>query len=132
MSQLKKINYILKKRKLIYNKYVNAFKNLDPNLRVPKYSKDLKSSYHLFLLNIKFKKLKKNKDHFIKYLKNKNIIVQQHYIPIYKFTVFKENLFSLKGSENYYNNSISIPIFTNLSNKNQNKVIETIKKYFKN
>ena len=33
LSQLKKINYILKKRKYIYNKYVNAFKNFDPNLK---------------------------------------------------------------------------------------------------
>ena len=132
LSQLKKINYILKKRKYIYNKYVNAFKNFDPNLKVPKYSNGLKSSYHLFLLNIKFKKSKKNKDKFIKYLKNKKILVQQHYIPIYKFTIFKENLNSLPGSENYYNNSISIPIFTNLSNKNQLKVIKTIKNYFKN
>lgn len=131
LSQLKKINLFLKKRKNIYNKYVDAFKNFHPDLILPKYSNNIKPSYHLFLLNIRFEKLKKRKNYFMKYLKDKNIIAQQHYIPIYKFSVFKKTLTGLTGSENYYKNTISIPIFTNLSDKDQIKVIKTIKIYFK-
>ena len=68
----------------------------------------------------------------MKYLKKKKIVAQQHYIPLYKFTVFKEKVSSLNGSERYFKNSISIPIFVNLSNKNQNKIIKIIKNYLKN
>ena len=132
LSQIKKINFFLKKRRNIYNKYFKAFENFHPNLLIPKYSTDIKSSCHLFLIHLKFEKIKKSKDHFMKYLKKKKIVAQQHYIPLYKFTVFKEKVSSLNGSERYFKNSISIPIFVNLSNKNQNKIIKIIKNYLKN
>lgn len=131
LSQLTKINFFIKKRENIYNKYLKEFENYNSKLVVPKYSTEIKSSYHLFLLHFKFNKINKNKDNFIKYLMKKKIVVQQHYIPIYKFSVFKKKLKNFYGSERYFNNTISIPIYVNLNNKNQNKVIKVIKNYFK-
>tara|TARA_B100000780_G_C21075441_1_gene432918 strand:+ start:188 stop:1336 length:1149 start_codon:yes stop_codon:yes gene_type:complete len=131
LSQLKKINFFLKKRKKIYEKYLTEFKNFNSKLIVPKYSKNIKPSYHLFLINMAFNELKKSKDHFMRYLINNNVMAQQHYIPIYKFSIYDEKSIVFPGSEKYFNNSISIPIFTNLSNKNQNKVIKIIKDYLK-
>ena len=131
LSQLKKINFFLKKRKKIYDKYLTEFKNFNSKLIVPKYSKNIKPSYHLFLINMAFNELKKSKDHFMRYLINNNVMAQQHYIPIYKFSIYDEKSIVFPGSEKYFNNSISIPIFTNLSNKNQNKVIKIIKDYLK-
>jgi dTDP-4-amino-4,6-dideoxygalactose transaminase len=131
LSQLKKINFFLKKRKKIYQQYLKEFKNFSQNIVIPKYSKNIKSSYHLFLLNIAFDKLKKNKNHFMKYLKDNKIVAQQHYIPIYKFSIYKGESIGFSGAEKYFNNSISLPIFVNLSNINQIKVIKIIKRYFK-
>ena len=131
LSQLKKINFFLKKRKKIYQKYSKEFKNFSQNIVIPKYSKNIESSYHLFLLNIAFNKLKKNKNHFMKYLKDNKIVAQQHYIPIYKFSIYKGESIGFSGAEKYFNNSISLPIFVNLSNINQIKVIKIIKRYFK-
>jgi len=130
LSQLKKINFFLEKREKIYKKYLKEFKNFNQNLIIPEYSKNIKSSYHLFLINIAFNKLKKSKDHFMKYLKNNNILAQYHYIPIYKFSVYTEKLSNFNESENYFKNSVSIPIFVNLNNKDQNKTIKIIKNYF--
>lgn len=130
-SQLKKINFFIKRRKNIHNKYLKEFENFHSNLLIPKYSSEIRSSHHLFILHLKFDKIKKTKDNFIKYLMNKKILVQQHYIPIYKFSVFNKKLKNFSGSEKYFNNSISIPIYVNLNNKDQNKVIKIIKNYFK-
>jgi len=130
LSQLKKINFFLKKRKKIYDKYVTELENYNPNLIIPKYSYNIKPSYHLFLINIKFDKLKKNKDHFIKYLNDHNIMAQYHYIPIYKFKIYKEKKSQLSGSEKYFKNSISIPIFVSLNDTDQKKIIKVIKSYF--
>jgi dTDP-4-amino-4,6-dideoxygalactose transaminase len=131
LSQLKKINFFLKKRKKIYKKYLNELKNFNTKLIVPKYSKNIKPSYHLFLINMAFNELKKSKDHFMKYLIDNNIIAQQHYIPIYKFSIYDKKSISFPGSEKYFNNSISITILVGLSEKIQNKVIKIIKNYFK-
>lgn len=130
-SQLSKINFFLKEREKIYKKYSIELENYNKNLKVPLYSKIIKPSFHLYIINIEFKKLKKNKDHFIKYLRINNIIAQQHYIPIYKFSVYNKQRSGFSGSEKYFKNSISIPIFVNLKKKDQDKIITTIKKYFK-
>ena len=67
----------------------------------------------------------------MKYLNNNNIFAQFHYIPIYKFKIFNEKKIKLPGAEDYFKNSVSIPIFVNLKNKEQNKIIKVIKNYFK-
>ena len=130
LSQLNKINYFLNKRKKIYNKYLKEFNNFNQELKLPKYSKIIKPSFHLFLINISFNKLKKSKDHFMNYLNIHKIMPQQHYIPIYKFSIFKEKNFNFPGSEKYFKNSVSIPIFVNLNHRDQNKIIKIIKNYF--
>lgn len=66
----------------------------------------------------------------MKYLMKNNILAQQHYIPLYKFKVFNGNDKNFPDSEKYFKNSVSIPIFVSLNNKNQNKVIKTIQNYF--
>ncbi len=132
ISQLKKINFFLRKREKIFKKYYEEFNNFNDNLKLPQYSKNIKPSFHLFIINILFNKLKTSKDHFLKYLNNHNIIAQYHYIPIYKFSVYNDKKITLSGSEIYFKNTISIPIFVDLNIKNQNKVIKIIKDYFKN
>jgi len=131
LSQLEKIDFFLKKREKIYKKYFKELENFNHYLQLPKYSKSIKSSFHLFLINIAFKKLKKSKDHFMNYLNSYNIFAQYHYIPIYKFKIFSERKINLPGAEDYFKNSVSIPIFVNLSNKEQNKIIKVIKNYFR-
>ena len=130
LSQLIKVNFFLKKRKKIYEKYLKELQNFNSNLIIPEYSRNITPSFHLFTINILFKKLNKNKSHFMKYLIDKKIIAQQHYIPIYKFSIYRKKFFSFNGSEKHYNNSVSLPIYVDLDKKKQDKIIKTIKNYF--
>ena len=130
LSQLKKIDFFLKKRKKIYKKYLNELHNLNPHLIIPEFSKNIRPSFHLFIIKILFKKIKKNKNHFMKYLMDNKIIAQQHYIPIYKLSIYKKKNFFFNGSKKYYENSISIPIYVDLNRKKQDQIIKTIKNYF--
>ena len=54
----------------------------------PNYNRNIFPSYHLVIININFKNLKQ-KDKFFKYLINNSIMCQFHYIPINKFSIFK-------------------------------------------
>ena len=132
ISQLKKLNKFLVKRKKIYFNYLNLLHNFDERLYIRKISKNINPSFHLMLININFKKLKKNKDHFMRYLNSQGIFAQYHYIPLYKFTIFKEKKLKFKGAEEYFKQTISIPIFVDLKKNIQNKIVNTIKKYLKN
>tara|TARA_B100000963_G_C22623621_1_gene671204 strand:- start:216 stop:1370 length:1155 start_codon:yes stop_codon:yes gene_type:complete len=129
-SQLKKINFLINSRKKIYNLYVKKLSDINPNLYVHQFQKKIKSSFHLFLININFKNINKTKDHFIKFLNAEGIYPQFHYIPIYKFQVYKQKKIYFSGAENYFKNTVSLPIFVDLNKSSQNKIIKSIKKYF--
>ena len=76
--------------------------------------------------------MRSTKDKFLKFLRKNNIFCQYHYIPIYKFKLFnkKLDLSFYKGSEYYYKNSISLPIYYNLEIKLLKKIIEKINYFF--
>ena len=63
-------------------------------------------------------------------MKKNGVTVQFHYIPIYKFLIFKGNL-KLKNSEKYYNTAISLPIYYDLKINEQKYIIKLIKNFLK-
>lgn len=121
ISQLKKINLFLKKRKLIYKYYIKRFKNFKNIISFPSFPNFNNHSYHLVIVNINFLKLKISKDDFFQKMLKMKIMCQFHYIPIYKFSVFKKkNNFKKKdfeNSEKYYKTAVSLPIHYRLKNK---------------
>jgi len=130
LSQLKKINKFINYRKKIYYFYRKHLKTNNKFINFPNYT-CAKPSYHLFLISINFKRTKE-KDEFFKFLKKENIYCQFHYIPIYKFKLFKEkiNLNFFLGSNKYFKNNISLPMFYNLEPFLQKKIIKKINTFF--
>jgi UDP-4-amino-4,6-dideoxy-L-N-acetyl-beta-L-altrosamine transaminase len=128
ISQLKKLNHFILKRKKIFQIYEKEFFEIK-NIKLIS-SNNLRNAYHLAILNINFKILKKKKDQLFKYLNNYNIYPQYHYIPIYKFSFYKK--FSKKkypGAEEYHKNSITLPIHANLSNLQIKFIASKIKSF---
>lgn len=131
-SQLNKINKFLLKRKKIADFYKNNLYKLRQYINFPKYSTDAKSAWHFFIISLNFI----NKNNLINYLKANKIIVQYHYIPIYKFSFFKrkfknnlENKFP--NSEIYYKRALSLPVYYSLSKKKQIQIIRAITNFIK-
>ena len=136
-SQLKKINNFIKNRREIAIDYIKKLKNHNNycKLIVHEKKKINNSAWHLLILSINFKKLNSNKNKLIEFFLKKKISLQVHYIPIYKFKVFKENnTLNYKffpGAEEYFKNSVSLPIFYKMT-KNQIKfVVNTLIKFIK-
>ena len=131
LSQLKKLNFFLKSRRNIVSQYNSLLSELPATL--PFTDKANKSSWHLYVVNFDKKKSKgKNiRDVIYKDLKNNGYGVNVHYIPIhmhpfYKKIGFKRGDFPI--SEHYYNTALSLPIFPNLEEQDQIKVVEIIKR----
>jgi dTDP-4-amino-4,6-dideoxygalactose transaminase len=131
VSQLKKLDKFLKFRKHIVIKYIKYFKKYNKFFSLRKIDLNLQNSYHLLLVNISFNKIGIKKDFFIKKFKKNNIILQQHYIPIYKFNFYKNNFKKLKNAELFFNNTLSFPIFYKMSKYEFNKICNTIDSIFK-
>ena len=129
LSQLKKLNKFLKRRREIAKLYIKKLKKLPVNFQLENLK--LKSSYHLFVIEIqKGKKLKKK---IFDILRRNNILVNVHYIPIHLQPYYMKNFGFKKGqfklAENYYDRAISLPIYYSLSNSRVQSIINLIKKY---
>ena len=71
ISQTKKLNFFVKKRKEVYKKYKNFFKDFKEKVYLPKYDKKINSCNHLFIINLNLKKIGITKDNIIKKFKNR-------------------------------------------------------------
>lgn len=131
-SQIKKLNRFVKFRQNIAKVYDKEFSDTRYFSKQTIIKKN-KSSYHLYPLLIDFKKLKKKKSNLFKYLKKKNIFLQVHYKPIYKFKYYRNMInfkkLVLKNAEIFYSKEVSLPVYYGLSKKNQIRVINHIKKF---
>lgn len=128
LSQLSKISKFINFRKKINQNYFLGLKKFQDIFRFFKYNIKNKPCYHLSLLSINFKKIRSNKEKFISFLKKNKILCQYHYPPIYKFKIYdkKINKKYFRGSEYYFENSVSLPIFYNLKLSIQKKIINKI------
>jgi dTDP-4-amino-4,6-dideoxygalactose transaminase len=127
ISQLKKINTLQKKRSVIYQFYDNFFSNT-MNIKPIKKIKNQTHGMHLYPLLINFKKLKITKSELINELKKYNIMTQVHYIPLYYHPEYRETniKISFKGSEKYYSQCLSIPLFPSMTIKDATYIAKKI------
>lgn len=131
INQMKRLNYFLKKRNLFAKKYDKLLKDLPlilPNKKLGHYS-----SYHLYVIRIDSKKTKKKRKEVFDFMRKANIGVNVHYIPIhlqpyYKKLGFRKGDFPI--AEKYYEEAISIPLHSNLNDKQQGYIVKTLKKIF--
>ncbi|MBW1649577.1 MAG: UDP-4-amino-4,6-dideoxy-N-acetyl-beta-L-altrosamine transaminase [Deltaproteobacteria bacterium] len=133
ISQLNKLNNFVEKRKKIVRQYNNAFKNI-PHLTIP-YEKEKKNtSFHLYVLQIDFKKIKKSRKTVMEKLSARNIATQVHYIPVYRHPYYKKkfgyNYKNYPATENYYKKALSIPLYPAMTNSQVEYVIEKITALF--
>lgn len=126
ISQLKKLDSFIKRRKEIALKYDKAFLN---SVVKPLYSFNQNSSYHLFVVKVDFSKLNISKVELFNKMREKNIGLQLHYIPINKQPFYKNLGFGEENTpvmDDYYKKAISLPIYPNLSLEEQEHVCKSI------
>ncbi len=133
ISQLKKIKIFIKKRRQIAEIYK---KNLILDfIKLPKNNNNIFHSHHLYPIQINFKSLKIDKKTFFKKMMKQNINLQVHYIPIHLQNYYRKKYGFKKGdfkiAENFFKNEVSLPIYYTLTEKEQYRVINEIKKILK-
>lgn len=127
LSQLKKLDGFVKRRRKIARIYNEAFED-NPYFNTITEKEGCKSSYHLFPILLKDKLKDKKREIFAK-LRKEGLGVQVHYIPVY-LQPFYNSLGYQKGlcpvSEDFYQKEISIPMFPAMINDDVDHVIRTV------
>lgn len=129
LSQLKKLDAFVSRRRALANRYETAFAE-NKHLIFPSEQNGVQSSWHLYPLRLRGA-LAERRAEIFKKLRERGIGVQVHYIPAYLHPYYQEAGYK-KGlcpkAEAFYKAELSIPLFPDLSKKDQDFVIKTINK----
>jgi len=130
LSQLKKINEFIKRRREIVVKYNQAFKNVK-EIITPKERNYVKSAWHIYVVQLRLEKLKTDRKEIFERLRGEGIGVQVHYIPLHLQPFYKKKFCYKPGdfpiAEKYYQRAITLPLFPKMTDKKVNKVIKVVK-----
>tara|TARA_Y100001968_G_scaffold171440_1_gene156816 strand:- start:3626 stop:4798 length:1173 start_codon:yes stop_codon:yes gene_type:complete len=127
ISQLNRIDNIVKERNMIYKKYEIQLEELPVSLiEIPN---NVKSSVHLAII-----RLNQNNKSFhrkiFNYFRQNNIGVQLHYSPVHLQPYYRNKGFNIGDfpiSENYSKDAISLPLFPGIKPNEINRVIRCLK-----
>jgi len=129
LSQLKKLDQFISRRRTLAKKYDEAFiafRNCRPAQSM---GRDL-SGHHLYVLRIDFNSLGTNRVELMKNLKDQGIGSQVHYIPVPMQPYYQKlgiNPEDFTNAINYYKEAISIPLFYDLTDTQQEKIVRVLK-----
>jgi len=129
ISQLKKLDNRIIKRQELALQYDKELGQIDRFI-TPSVSNNIKHSYHLYALQIKFDELKLDKKEFFESVLAKGIQLQVHYVPIH-YNLYYQKKYGCKlgdypNSEKFYNCQISLPIYPELTDKELDYVIKCL------
>jgi UDP-4-amino-4,6-dideoxy-N-acetyl-beta-L-altrosamine transaminase len=129
LSQIRRIDDFIKSRITISKRY-NELLNLDW-LELPWQHKDSYSALHLYIIRIKKNNKGITHPQLFEKLRNAGVLVNLHYIPVYRHPYYELKGYDKKdfpNAEAYYSEAISLPIFSSLTDSEQQFVIDIIKK----
>ncbi|WP_428026165.1 UDP-4-amino-4,6-dideoxy-N-acetyl-beta-L-altrosamine transaminase [Arcobacter sp.] len=129
ISQLNRLDEFLDKRREKAKRYCEILEKYE--FIKPIYDFTNESAYHLFVVYIDFEKFDTNKKEFVIKMREKNIGLQFHYIPINKQPYYKNLGYGKENTpimDKYYKEAISLPLYPTLTNEEQDYIIDKILK----
>ena len=123
ISQIQRLNAFVAKRHNIADRYDDLLKNLE--LKIPVRSTNSYSGLHLYVIQVAPEK----RLQLFSFLREAGVGVNVHYIPVHTQPYYQKLGFSVGSypvAENYYARAISLPMFPNLTTKEQDYVVAKI------
>ena len=128
ISQLDRLNHFVLKRNEIANLYNTALSEFP--ITSQSQISEVFSSFHLYPILIRESECGKNQHQIYYEMRRSGVAVNLHYIPVYRQPYFESLGFKLgycKNAEQYYKETISLPMYPSLSSSDQDKVINILK-----
>jgi UDP-4-amino-4,6-dideoxy-N-acetyl-beta-L-altrosamine transaminase len=128
LSQIKRIDEMISKRRYIAARYNQAFGRYKEFIDLPYSDSQHKSCWHLYVVKFNTDRLGITRREIYERLRKKGIYCQVHYIPVYKQPYYKKHFKSkpLKNAEIYYKRALSLPIFPAMSEEDISRVIGAV------
>jgi len=129
-SQLRKLPRFIQRRKEIATIYDSHFRDKSYIELTQARLRDV-SSHHLYVLRIKFDELGRSRRQVMNQLFDDGIGTQVHYIPVPMHPYYQARGYDMSdypAAEQYYRESLTIPIYYSLTNELIENVIESLER----
>jgi UDP-4-amino-4,6-dideoxy-N-acetyl-beta-L-altrosamine transaminase len=124
LSQLKRADAGLERRKAIAKNYADAFNGYEKIIGQSGFVEG--HAYHLYIIEVNDRK------GLYDHLRTKNIFAQVHYIPVHRLPYYQSlgwKAGDFPVAENYYEHCLSLPMYPILTDEEQQYVIKEIENY---
>ena len=132
LAQMRMYNGLLSERKRIFNRYNEAFSQLDWAIVPPAESHNKESSFHLYALRLKDKD-EAFRDAMIDTITKTGVAVNVHFIPMPMLTYFRSLGYKIEDYPQAYDNykcEISLPIYPQLTDEQIDYIIKSVKESY--
>lgn len=129
LSQMLRLDEFVAKRHAIARRYDQLLATLP--VLTPLQHTDSYSGYHLYVIRLKLQEINKTQRQVYNALREAGILVNLHYIPVYRQPYYEQMGFSAgycPQAEQYYSEVISIPMYPALTCAQQDIVVQVLRK----
>ena len=128
LSQFGKLDKFISRRRELVKRYDAAFSTL-PNCRPAQNTGRDNSGHHLYVIRVNFKATDLTRPEMMAKLKSQGIGTQVHYIPVPMQPYYLKDKLTVAQYQNardYYDEALSLPLFFDLTDSQQDHVISCI------
>jgi len=130
VAQLKKADKFWQRRRQIAAYYQEKFSQFEELELPPCESNGIQDAWHLFILRLRPEFLAVNRDEFIEELKAVGIGTSVHFIPLHRHPFYVREYGctprNFPHAENSYSRCVSLPIYPDLSEAEQERVVKSV------
>ncbi len=130
LSQLKKLDRFVERRKEIVRRYNEAFRDI-PEIILQEEIPESDTCRHLYIIQLDLEKLTCTRRQFFDAMSAENVQCQIHYVPVYWFPYYKHLGYErglCPNAEEIYKGIMSIPLYPKMSDSDVQDVIMAVRK----
>ncbi len=127
-SQMQRLDEFVSRRRFLAARYNELLQDFP--LVLPWQHPDTESSWHLYVIRLQLDKIAKTHRQVFEELREAGIGVNLHYIPVHTQPYYEKLGFKLGDfpqAEAYYQEAISLPLYYDLTEKNQDRVVAILR-----
>lgn len=126
--QMQSLDAFVKRRRKLAARYNELLKDLP--LATPYVMPDAVPSWHIYVVQIDFNRVRKSKQEIFDGMKEKGIMLNLHYIPVHTQPYYQKLGFAngdFPHSESYYRAALTLPLYYDLSDDCQDRIVDSLR-----
>lgn len=128
ISQMKKLDLFITRRRELAARYTDLLKNVN-GIRVPEQLEKTKSGWHLYSIQIDESIVGKNRKQIFEQMREANIGVHVHYIPVYWFPYYEQLGYTKEIcpiAEKWYEGVLTLPLYPKMLDEDVDDVVQQL------